>query len=134
MKPTSDQVTYSKYTFHEKTGYVVAPWIPGMSHEWIAIRHSASVPPWVDGDVHLHTDAEEYFFVFQGELRLLIDEAVFTLMQGTRVLQLKEDLVEVRAGETLEVPPRTKRVSQATRMPFQRFTFRVPTLDDKLKS
>ncbi|MGD2105514.1 MAG: hypothetical protein PVJ55_10440, partial [Anaerolineae bacterium] len=78
MRPTTNRTPYSRYTFRDQTGYVVAPWIAGVTHEWVAIRHSASVPPWVDADVHLHTDAEEYFFVFQGELQLWIDGSVFT--------------------------------------------------------
>jgi mannose-6-phosphate isomerase-like protein (cupin superfamily) len=115
MKPASDQATYSKYTFRGQTGYVVAPWIPDVSHEWVAIRHSASVLPWVDGDVHLHTDAEEYFFAFQGELRLLIDEAVFTL----------------RPDEALLVRPHVPHAVVGGRGPIEHFVLRMPAHDDR---
>jgi mannose-6-phosphate isomerase-like protein (cupin superfamily) len=257
VKAMSDQTTYARYTFQDYTGYVVAPWVSGVTHNWAAIRHSALVRPWVDRDVHLHTEAEEYFFVFQGELRLWVDGSVFTLgphetllvrphvphsivgrrgpiehfvlrmpayddrqslgevsaevppataeeeralerdwgcrvplmetcyqncwlfgvgrarfhsehmclaylsfptaesvdadghphrlhlhqesweyytvMCGARILQIEEEMVEVKAGEILEVPPRTRHVLHGTRTPCEGFTFRVPRLDDKIE-
>jgi mannose-6-phosphate isomerase-like protein (cupin superfamily) len=254
---TSDQRGYSKYTFRDQTGYIVAPWIPGIDHEWVLIRHSASVQPWVDRDTHFHSESEEYYLVFQGELRLLVDGSVFTLrsnealsvrpevphcviggtgpiehfvlrmpgvddrqsegeiplelplvigeaerqlqldwgcrvpltepryqncwlfgvgqarfhsdlmclaylsfpteesveadrhphrlhlhqqsweyytvLQGKRVLRVEDELVEIDAGEILEVAPGTRHVLCSTRVPFEGFTFRVPRLDDKVE-
>jgi mannose-6-phosphate isomerase-like protein (cupin superfamily) len=111
----SEQKPYFRYTFRDQTGYVVAPWIPGVSHEWVAIGHSASLPPWVDGDVHLHTDGEEYFFVFQGELRLWIDGSVFTL----------------RPYETLLVRPHVSHSMVGGRGPIEHFVLRMPAYDDR---
>jgi mannose-6-phosphate isomerase-like protein (cupin superfamily) len=229
----------------------------GVAHELVTIRHSASVPPWTDRDIHLHSDSEEYYFLFQGELRLLVDGGVFTLrprevlmlkpqvphaivggdgpiehfvlrmpapddrrtvgempsmfpsvtdeaqrelqsdwgcrvplteevhqncwlfgvgrahfhsdymclaylsfptiesvnadghshrlhahqesweyytvLRGTRTLQVEEELVGIRAGEILEVPPRVGHVLHATDPPFEGFTFRVPRLNDKIE-
>ncbi len=82
MKTTSDRTSYSKYTFRDHTGYIVAPGASGTAHECVTIRHSATVPLWVDHDIHLHSDSEEYYFVFQGELQLLVDGSVFTLRPG----------------------------------------------------
>jgi mannose-6-phosphate isomerase-like protein (cupin superfamily) len=115
MKPTSDHRTYTKYAFRGQTGYIVAPWRAGATNDWVYIRHSASVPPWVDGDVHLHTDAEEYFFVFQGELRLLIDGVAFAL----------------RPYETLLVKPHVPHAVVGGTGPIEHFVLRMPAHDDR---
>jgi mannose-6-phosphate isomerase-like protein (cupin superfamily) len=259
METTPNQTSYSKYAFRDRSGYIVAPWIPGVTHELVTIRHSACVPPWVDRDIHVHGDSEEYYFLFQGDLQLLVDGSVFTLkpgevlmvkpgvahavvggdgpiehfvirmlapddrqttgevlpvlppardeakrellfdwgcrvpltqaryqncwlfgvgqahfhsdymclaylsfptderahadrqndrhrlhlhkesceyytvLRGTRILQIEGKLVEINAGEILEVPPRVKHVLHATHTPFEGFTFRVPRLDDKVE-
>jgi hypothetical protein len=49
------------------------------------------------------------------------------------VLQVEDELVEIRAGEILEVAPRTRHVLHSTHVPFEGFTFRVPRLDDKVE-
>lgn len=257
MKTTPGKKNCFKYTFRDYTGYIVAPWISGTRHELVTIRHSARVSPWVDRDVHVHTDSEEYYFLFQGELRLLVDGSVFTLkshealsvgphvphavvggtgpiehfviripgfedrrtvdrtpaapppvidearralqfdwgcripltetryqncwlfgvgkarfhsdhmclayvsfptaesvdadshphrfhlhqesweyytvLRGTRILQVEEGLAEINEGEILEVPPRARHMLHATHTPFEGFTFRVPRLDDKVE-
>lgn len=257
MEIRLNQPSYSKYTFRECSGYIVAPWVSGVTHELVTIRHSASVPPWIDHDIHLHSDSEEYYFLFQGELQLLVDGSEFTLkpyevlmvkprvphavvggngpiehfvvrmpapddrqtvgrvspelspvtdeaqrelqsdwgcrvplteeryqncwlfgvgqaryhsdymclaylsfpraesvradghshrlhlhqesweyytvLRGTRILQVEGELVEINEGEILEVPPRVKHVLHATHTPFEGFTFRVPRLDDKVE-
>lgn len=66
---------------------------------------------------HLHQESWEYY----------------TVLQGTRILRVEEELVAIRAGEVLEVPPRVKHVLHATEVPFEGFTFRVPLLDDKVE-
>jgi len=109
------QTSWLKYTFANHTGYIVAPWLPDATNDWVAIRHSASVPPWADDDVHLHTDAEEYFFVFQGELRLLIEEAVFT----------------IRPYEALLVRPHVPHSMVGGRGPIEHFVLRMPAHDDR---
>ncbi len=259
MNAASARANCSKYTFRDFTGYIVAPWIPGVTHEVVAIRHSASVESWVDRDVHLHSDSEEYYFLFRGELALLVGNSVFTLrpyevlsvrpgvphavvggdgsiehfvirmpapgdrqtageiparlppaadeaerelqldwgcrvplkeerfqncwlfgvgqahfhsdytclaylsfptgasvdaerkshrhrlhlhresyeyytvLKGTRILQIEDEFVEIDEGETLEVPPGVRHVLHATHTPFEGFTFRVPRLDDKVE-
>lgn len=74
-----DHTIVSRYTFPGCTRYIVAPWLSGVGHQHVTIRHSAGVASWMDRDTHLHTDSEEYYFVFQGELRLLVDGTVLTL-------------------------------------------------------
>jgi len=259
MTTTFNRTSYSKYTFRDYSGYIVAPWISGVTHELATIRHSASVPPWTDRDIHFHSDSEEYYFLFQGELQLLMDGSVFTLkpfevlmvkprvphavvggdgpiehfviripapddrqttgkvlpvlppatdeakrelqldwgcrvpltearhqncwlfgvgqarfhsdhmclaylsfptddsasasrrrhphrlhlhqrsweyyvvLRGTKILQIEDESVEINEGEILEVPPRVRHVLQATRTPFEGFTFRIPRLDDKVE-
>ena len=116
MKGTSHQPTCSRYIFRGRTGYVVAPWLDGATNDWVYIRQSASVPPWVDQDVHLDTVAEEYFFA----------------LRGTRVLRIEERIVDINEGELLEVSPGTQHVLHATHPPFQGIEFRVPQQDDKV--
>jgi hypothetical protein len=47
-------------------------------------------------------------------------------LRGIRILQVEEELVAVREGEILEVPPGATRVLDAIHTPFEGFTFRVP--------
>jgi mannose-6-phosphate isomerase-like protein (cupin superfamily) len=115
MRTASYQASYSKYTFRHHTGYVVAPWISDAAHEWVAIRHSALVPPWVDGDVHLHADAEEYFLLFEGEPRLLLDGSVFTL----------------RPYEALLVQPEVPHSVVGGKGPIEHFVLRTPASNDR---
>jgi mannose-6-phosphate isomerase-like protein (cupin superfamily) len=93
----------------------VAPWLPGAAQEVVAIRHSASVPPWADGDVHLHTEAEEYFFLFQGELRLLVAGAALTL----------------RPYEALMVRPGVPHAVVGGSGPIEHFVLRMPARHDR---
>jgi mannose-6-phosphate isomerase-like protein (cupin superfamily) len=108
-------MAWSKYPFRGHTGYIVAPWIPGVAHGLVAIRHSASVPPWADGDIHLHADSEEYYFVLQGELRLLVDGAALTL----------------RPHEALWVRPGVPHAVVGGRGPIEHFVVRTPGSDDR---
>lgn len=249
--------SYSKYTFRETSGYVVAPWISSVTHKLVTIRHSANISPWIDRELHLHRDSEEYYFLFHGELELLLGDSLLTLkphevlmvkpriahavvggkgliqhfiirtpasddkqtagelpsehasipigtqrelksdwgygiplteekyqncwlfgfgearflseylclaylsfpsteyvnadrhphhlhlhresweyytvLRGTRILQVEDELVEISVGEILEIPPGVKHVLQATHTPFEGFTFRVPGLNDKVE-
>ena len=253
----ADQTSHFRYTYGGRTGYIVAPWIPDVGHEMVTIRHSAAAPPWADRDTHLHSDSEEYYFLFQGELEFLAGGVVFTLrpyevlmvqpnvphavvggtgpiehfvlrvpaqedrqtvattpaelspaageagrmlqadwgcrvpltearyqncwlfgvgqarfrsermclayvyfpvaesigtdrhrhrphlhresweyytvLRGTRVLRIEEELVEINAGEVLAVPPQVKHVLHGTATPFEGVTFRVPLVNDKVE-
>jgi len=258
VKSDLSPVNFYKYIFRGHTGYLVAPWLPGLAQRPVAIRHSASVPPWTDADIHLHHEAEEYYFLLQGELQILlagslltlkpneflvvkpgISHAViggkgpiehfiirapavddrqivgnipaqlpekddeperdwrypwgcrvslteanyqncwlfglgqacypsekiclaylnsptveaadangnnhphhlhlhqasweyYTVLQGTKILQIEDDLIEIHAGETLEVPPQVRHMRQTIIAPFKGFTFRTPCLNDKV--
>ena len=93
----------------------MAPWIPSVTHELVTIRHSASVPSWIDRDIHLHSDSEEYYFLFQGELQLLVDGSVFTL----------------KPGEVLMVKPRVPHAVVGGDGPIEHFVIRMPAPDDR---
>lgn len=110
-----DHKTFSRYTFQGYTGYIVAPWIPGVGHQHATIRHSAGVTPWTDRDTHLHTDSEEYYFVFQGELRLLVDGTVLTL-KPYEVLMVKPGVTHAVVGGT---------------GPIEHFVLRMPAAEDR---
>ena len=67
--------------------------------------------------LHLHRQSWEYYVVFQ----------------GTKTLQVEDELVVVCAGEILEVPPQVKHTLYRRQAPYQGVTFRVPTgFDDKV--
>jgi hypothetical protein len=57
VKTTPNQTSYSKYTFRGCSGYIVAPWISGVTHDLVTIRHGASIPPWIDRRVRLRVDS-----------------------------------------------------------------------------
>jgi mannose-6-phosphate isomerase-like protein (cupin superfamily) len=115
VKKGPGQTSYSRYTFRDYSGYIVAPWVSGVTHELVIIRHSASVPPWVDRDTHLHSDSEEYYFLFQGGLQLLVDGSVFTL----------------NPYEVLMIKPRVPHAVVGGNGPIENFVIRMPALDDK---
>jgi len=110
-----DHTILSRYTFRDRTGYIVAPWLPGVDHQHPTIRHSAGVTPWTDGDTHLHTGSEEYYFSLQGELRLLVDDTVLTL-KPYEVLMVKPGVTHAVVGGTGPVEP---------------FVLRMPAAEDR---
>ncbi len=76
---TPSQRGFCKYTFRDYTGYIIAPWTSSVGHDVVTIRHGAAVPPWRDRDIHLHTDSEEYYFLVQGELQVLVPHGMLTV-------------------------------------------------------
>jgi len=105
----------AKYTFRDYTGYIIAPWISGVGHDVVTIRHSAAVPPWRDRDIHLHTDSEEYYFLLQGELQVLVVDAVLTL-RPYEVLMIKPSVPHAVVGGT---------------GPIEHFVLRMPAAEDQ---
>lgn len=106
---------HDEYTFRDRTGYIVAPWIAGVTHELATIRHSASVSPWVDRDIHCHTDSEEYYLLFQGELQLLVNGSTFTL----------------KPREVLMVKPGVPHAVVGGNGPIEHFVVRMPAPNDR---
>ncbi len=115
METTRDQLGCRKYTFRGESGYIIAPWVPGVTHRQVTVRHSASVPPWVDRDVHLHRDSEEYYFLLQGELHVLVDGSVYTL----------------KPREALMVRPRVPHAIVGGSGPIEHLVLRFPAREDR---
>ena len=68
--------------------------------------------------LHLHKRSWEYYVV----------------LQGTKTLQIENEIVEIRPGEILEVPPQLKHTLYGRQAPYEGFTFRVPAgFDDKVE-
>jgi mannose-6-phosphate isomerase-like protein (cupin superfamily) len=67
--------------------------------------------------LHLHRRSREYY----------------TVLKGKRVLQVEDELVEIKAGEILEVAPGAMHVLHSTDTPFKGITFRAPRLNDKVE-
>lgn len=109
------QNEYARYTFRDRTGYIVAPWISGVGHAPVTIRHSAAVPPWTDRDIHLHTESEEYYFLLQGRLHVLVDGVVLRL-KPYEVLMIKPNVSHAVVGGT---------------GPIEHFVLRMPSVEDR---
>jgi mannose-6-phosphate isomerase-like protein (cupin superfamily) len=69
--------------------------------------------------LHLHQESWEYYVV----------------LEGTKTLRVEDELVTLKAGEMLEVPPGVRHTLYARQAPYQGFTMRVPILghDDKVE-
>jgi mannose-6-phosphate isomerase-like protein (cupin superfamily) len=67
--------------------------------------------------LHLHEQSWEYYVVIRGE----------------KVLQIEEELVRIKAGELVEIPPGVKHCLADRTAPFVGFTFRAPILEDKVE-
>ena len=79
------------------------------------IRHRASEKPWVDGDIHYHSESEEYYLLLRGELQLLVEGSVFTL----------------RPDEILQVKPRTPRAIVGGSGQIELFVLRALAPEDR---
>jgi len=101
---------YSIRHFQETTGYVVRN-----PQKLMAFGHTASIAPWSDPQVHLHTHSEEYFFLQKGELRFSIDDFALTL-QPNEILMVYPDVPHAIVGGTGRI---------------EHFGIRTPDLDDK---
>lgn len=88
-----------KYAFRNRTGYIVAPWMSEPGNVPVAIGHTAAAPSWTDPDVHLHRDSEEYYFLLQGELQLLVDASILAL-RPYEVLAVKRNVPHAIVGGT----------------------------------
>jgi mannose-6-phosphate isomerase-like protein (cupin superfamily) len=67
--------------------------------------------------MHYHKQSWEYYIV----------------LKGRKVLQIEEDLVNVDAGEILEVPPRVRHNIYRRQAPYEGFTIRVPIVEENDK-
>jgi len=57
------------------------------------------------------------------------------VLKGTKTLRIEDELVEIEAGEMLDVPPQVKHTLHSRQAPYEGFTLRVPVaLDDKVES
>jgi mannose-6-phosphate isomerase-like protein (cupin superfamily) len=104
-----------KYRFGDYTGYVVAPWLPNVSHDKALIRHGASVEPWTDADVHIHKKSEEFYFLRAGKLWLLVKDTLIALEPG-EFLQIRKNIPHaIVKGEGI----------------IEHFVIRIPGCDDR---
>jgi mannose-6-phosphate isomerase-like protein (cupin superfamily) len=103
------------HRFQGYTGYVLAGGKPGTTHELLAVRHSASVTPWADPDVHLHLASEEYYVLLQGSLLLLV----------------AGQLVSLRPNEILMVRPGVPHAIVEGTGLIEHFGFRAPAVGDR---
>lgn len=75
--------SYSKFDFQQSTGCILEH-----PQRLIAVRHTASLPPWSDSHTHQHNLSEEYYFLRAGELDILIGDFQLTL-HPNEILMLK---------------------------------------------
>lgn len=70
---------YTRYTFRGRSGYIIDPDSPSVTQKLVAVGHTNLVTPWSDPGVHLHQNVEEYYFLLQGELKVLVAETSVSL-------------------------------------------------------
>jgi mannose-6-phosphate isomerase-like protein (cupin superfamily) len=100
----------SKFDFQDSTGYILKH-----PQGLIAIGHTASIAPWSDPSIHLHTGSEEYYFLLKGKLEFIIRDFQLTLYP-TEILMVSRSVPHAVTGGfgTME-----------------HFGIRAPALDDK---
>jgi mannose-6-phosphate isomerase-like protein (cupin superfamily) len=103
----------TRQTFRGYSGYVVGP--HSSPHELVALRHTAAVAPWADGDLHLHDRSEEYYLLLAGRLWLLLGGSV----------------VSLEPGEMLMVRPQVSHAVVRGQGRIEHFGIRVPALADR---
>ena len=54
------------------------------------------------------------------------------MLEGVKTLQIGDELVEVRAGEMLQVAPTVRHALYSCRAPYRGLSFRVPPLQDEV--
>ena len=100
----------SKYDYKKITGNVVSH-----PQNLISIGHSAFVSPWSDPSIHQHNLSEEYYFLLNGQLDLVMEGFCITL-QPNEILMVKPNVPHAVFGGTGKI---------------EYFGIRTPALDDK---
>jgi len=102
--------SYAKFDFQNTTGYILR-----QETGLITIGHTASVSPWSDPNLHLHTDSEEFYFLLKGQLEFIIQEFQLTLYPN-EILFVNPGVPHAIIGGTGKI---------------EHFGMRAPALDDK---
>ncbi len=104
------QDRYSKFDFQDSSGYIVKH-----PQGLIAIGHTASVKPWSDSSIHLHTGSEEYYLLLKGKLEFILRDFQLTLYPN-EILMLRPSVPHAITGGYGTI---------------EHFGIRAPALDDK---
>ncbi|MFC1879611.1 cupin domain-containing protein [Chloroflexota bacterium] len=102
------------YTFTGQSGYII-PGRQSKTQDLVTVRHSAMVAPWADGDIHMHTNAEEYYLLLHGELWLLVGET----------------LINLKPYEILMVKPQTPHAILRGQGQIEHIGIRAPAISDR---
>lgn len=70
---------YTKYVFHERSGWIVDTRGTTVPHSLVGIGHTAFLSPWSDPYVHFHKHSEEFYLLLHGELEFSIAGIRLTL-------------------------------------------------------
>jgi mannose-6-phosphate isomerase-like protein (cupin superfamily) len=105
---------YCRYEFEGFSGYLIPE--GDSPHQYIAIYHSAAMPPWRDAEIHSHQASEEFYLLLKGQLWFLV---------GGNLVRLKpEELLMFRPG----VPHAIVRGEGL----IEHFYFRAPVSNDRI--
>jgi len=105
---------YSIYNYYGRSGYLLQP-TAGNENEMIVLGHTNYVRSWSDPNLHLHTEAYEYYFLWRGTIHFLVDDMAMTL-HGPELLLIKPQVPHaIIGGEG----------------PIEHFGIRAPGLQDK---
>jgi mannose-6-phosphate isomerase-like protein (cupin superfamily) len=102
-----------RFCFQDRSGYIIGP--ENTTHGLLALGHSVMARPWSDPGLHVHTAAEEFYYVRRGE--------VWVSVGGERLT--------VRANEILMVRPGVAHGVLGGAAPIEHFGIRAPTTPDK---
>jgi len=91
----ADPEKYTLYPFQRHSRYILSP--RNTAHEWVALRHTAHVKPWVDPGLHIHENSEEYYFLLHGELWLLVAGSLLAL-KAEEILMIRPDVPHAIVG------------------------------------
>jgi mannose-6-phosphate isomerase-like protein (cupin superfamily) len=109
----SEQTRYAQYAFQDVSGYLVSP--DNAAHDFVAVRHSALVTPWVDLDLHAHQLSEEYYLLLHGQLWFVV----------------AGDTVTLKPNEMLMVRPNMPHAITRGEGLIEHFGFRAPSPGDR---
>lgn len=83
---------YSRFDFQDTTGCILEH-----PQQLISIRHTASISPWKDTNLHQHDFSEEYYFLRKGQLEFLIRDFRLTL-HPNEILMVKQAIPHAIVG------------------------------------
>ena len=114
--PMNSRDEITRYLFKGQTGYIISPETSSSENNLIALRHTGSVTPWSDLNVHKHRKSEEFYILIEGQLKIQVRDFLISL-QSNEILMIKPKIPHAIVGGTGDI---------------EHFGIRTPAIEDKL--